>query len=225
MLGIREEPMQPLLTTLTAYLQDKHLLLILDNCEHLAAACAALAEALLSQVPKLWLLVTSRVILNIEGEAILNVPPLALPEDRPEDRSSTLPARLAEFPAVSLFLDRAQATQADFTLTVSECQALSRRFAASLTALPLAIELAVPCLNFLGVEEIAARLGDRFELLSEGRGSKVPHHRTLRAMVDWSYELLKDAERLLFNTLSVFSGGFALEAAVAVAGTVRHGRI
>ncbi len=219
-LGIREEPMQPLLTTLTAYLQDKHLLLILDNCEHLAAACAALAEALLSEVPKLWLLVTSRVILNIEGEAILNVPPLALPEDRPEDRSSTLPARLAEFPAVSLFLDRAQATQADFKLTVQNAGAVAQ-ICRQLDGLPLAIELAAPCLNFLGVEEIAARLGDRFELLSEGRGTKMPHHRTLRAMVDWSYELLKGAERSLFNILSVFSGSFALEAAVAVAGTTR----
>ena len=211
LLGVREEPQQPLLSTLTAYLQDKHLLLILDNCEHLIDACATLVDTLLHASPKLRVLVTSREILNIDGETVLDVPPLALPQDQ----RLTVPEKLLQFAAIQLFVDRAQATQPDFALTTRNAAAVTQ-ICQHLDGLPLAIELAAACLNLLAVEEIEARLEDRFELLIGSRRMELPHHRTLRAMVDWSYELLKGAGRTLFSSLSVFVGGFTLPAAVAV---------
>ena len=210
-LGVREETIHPVLTTLMAYLQGKHLLLILDNCEHLIQSCASLVAALLRSVPRLWILVTSRNILNMEGETVLEIPPLALPENQHKVGLK----RIARCAAIQLFVDRAQTVQPDFILTTKNASFVDK-ICRQLDGLPLAIELAAARLKLLTVEEIAARLDDRFQLLVGGSRTASPHHRTLRAAMNWSYELLDNKEQAFFNALAIFAGGFTLAAAVAI---------
>jgi len=209
--GVREEAGRPLVATLTDGLRPKRLLLLLDNCEHLVDACAALAEALLRACPHLRVLATSREPLGSAGETAWRVPPLAVPgAGRPPPLE-----RLTQYEAVRLFVDRARAVQPAFRVTDATAPALAR-LCHRLDGLPLALELAAARVRVLPVEQLLARLEDRFRLLTGGSRTALPRHRTLRAAVDWSYDLLDAPERALFARLSVFAGGWTLEAAEAV---------
>ncbi len=208
-LGAHEEPGFPLAETLAGTLRDKTLALILDNCEHLLEACAQAAGTLLQRCPSLVILATSREPLGIAGEMVYRVRPFSLPE-----RPAALPAEaLMGNEAVRLFAERAGA---DFDLT--EANALvTTELCKRLDGVPLAIELAAARAGVLPPEQMLDRLGDRFALLTGGSRAALPRHRALRALVDWSYDLLSEAEQVLFRRLSVFRGGWTLEAAEAVA--------
>jgi non-specific serine/threonine protein kinase len=209
-LGVREEAGLPVLTLLTNYLQGRSLLLVLDNCDHLIEGCARLAEALLRHCPNVQILATSRDVLGIAGERAWRVPPLTTPEAQP------LPPfkRLRRYEAVRLFVDRAATAKPGFELTQQNAAAVVR-VCQRLDGMPLAIELAAR-VSLLRVEQIAARLDDRFGLLTGGSRTALPRHRTLRAAIDWSYDLLPEVERRLLQRLAVFAGGWTLEAAEAV---------
>jgi predicted ATPase/DNA-binding CsgD family transcriptional regulator len=224
-LGVRQEPGRPLTATLADALRAERLLLVLDNCEHLIDACAALAHALLRAGPEPRILATSRQALGIAGETTFWVPSLSLaaPLDAPTVSApgeDEVPAPVAGTPpaqsdAVRLFVERARAVLPSFTLTdrnVSAVAEVCRR----LDGIPLAIELAAARVPVLSPEQIAARLGDRFRLLTGGGPTTLPRYRTLRALVDWSHDLLDEGERTLLRRLAVFAGGWTLEAAEAV---------
>jgi predicted ATPase/class 3 adenylate cyclase len=210
-LGVREEAGRQLTQTLVDYAKAKTLLLILDNCEHLLTACAELADSLLRACPNLRILANSREPLSIGGEFIYRVPPLSLPDPK------RLPSReqLAQFEAVKLFLDRAYAALPSFSMTDRNAVAVSQ-VCHQLDGIPLAIELAAARIKSLPVEQIATRLDDRFRLLTGGSRTALPRQQTLRALFDWSYDLLSDRERELFHRLSVFAGGLTLDAAEEV---------
>jgi non-specific serine/threonine protein kinase len=207
-LGVDERPGRPLTQTLAAWLAERRLLLLLDNCEHLADACAALAEALLRAAPGLRLLATSREPLRAAGEATWRVPPLALP---PAPEAAT-PADLAGADATRLFVERARAAASGFAPGARDAPAIAR-LCERLDGLPLAIELAAARTPALSVDQLLARLDDRFRLLTAGRRAAPPRQQTLRASLDWSYELLTAPERALFRRLAVFAGGWTLAAA------------
>ncbi len=196
-LGLREEVGQTPAGTLAAHLRPRHVLLVLDNCEHLVAAAAALAEELLRACPRLAVLATSREPLGVPGEATWRVPSLS-------------PAG-----ALALFTERARAVRPDFTVTGAEAAVLAQ-LCQRLDNIPLALELAAARTSALSVEEIAGRLDDRFRLLSGGARTAVPRQQTLRAMVDWTYDALSEAERRVFNRLAVFGSTFDLAAAEEV---------
>jgi predicted ATPase/class 3 adenylate cyclase len=210
-LGVREEPGRPFTQTLADYLRNKKLLLLLDNCEHLVDACARLADTLLRSCPDLQILATSREALGVPGERTYRLPSLGLPD----------PARLppmdvlAQFESVRLFRERAQLHQPAFAVTAANAPALAQ-VCHRLDGIPLAIELAAARVRSLPVEQIAARLDDRFRLLTGGSRTALPRQQTLRALMDWSYGLLTDGEKTLLRRVSVFSGGWTLEAAETV---------
>ena len=204
--NLSESPGMPLIAVLTNYLRAKELLLVVDNCEHLLGACAQLVSALLSACPKLQILTTSREALNISGETVWRVPSLALPDPA---RIPPL-AQLRQYDAIQLFVERAMAVAANWRLV--ENAAPAAQVCARLDGIPLAIELAAARLKVLSAQEIAARLDDRFNLLTSKSRTALPRHRTLRATMDWSYDLLSDAERSFLPRLSVFAGGFTLQA-------------
>jgi non-specific serine/threonine protein kinase len=214
-LGVCEQPHRPLLATLIDYLKDKHLLLVLDNCEHVVAACAELAERLLRFSPDLRIVATSREGLAVPGERLYRVPSLAVP---PLDQLPP-PEELGRYAAVALFAARAQEHQPDFVVTAQNALAVAQ-ICARLDGIPLAIELAAARLTVLPVEDIAMRLADRFQLLTGGPRTALPRHQTLQATLDWSYALLTEVERSLLRRLAVFAGGWSLEAAEAVCGAV-----
>ena len=209
-LGFREQTGAQTLTLLQDFLEPKRLLLIFDNCEHLIEACALLADALLHACPKLSILVSSREALGIEGEAPFRVPPLAIPN------LDQLPPveELKNFEAIRLFGDRAETISPGFLLTPANLPAVAL-ICKRLDGIPLAIELAAARVKLLQVEEIAKHLDDRFRLLTGGSRAALPRYQTLRASIDWSYELLSPAERILLQRLSVFAGSWSLEAAEA----------
>ena len=210
-LGIREVFDRPAISLLVDHLEEKHLLLIFDNCEHLLVACAGLAEKLLLASSGLYILATSREPLGVPGETTFLVPSLSLP-----DQVHWLPSsELAEYDAPALFVERAQAVLPAFRPTEQNASAILQ-LCRRLDGIPLAIELAAARVNVLTVEQIAARLDDRFNLLtSSNRAAVLPRHQTLQATIDWSYELLTEKDRVLFRRLAVFAGGFTLEAAEA----------
>ena len=210
-LEVREQPGQPLLTTLLTALKARRLLLVLDNCEHLVEACAHLAASLLRACPHLRLLATSREALGMAGETTWRVPSLALPD--PAHRPPL--DRLPQYDAVRLFLDRAQASRPGFALTPGNAAAVVQ-LCARLDGIPLALELAAVRVKVLPVEQLAAHLDDSLALLSGGNRTALPRHQTLRAAIDWSYDLLAEPEQVLLRRLAVFAGGFTLEAAEAV---------
>lgn len=202
---------------LQAFLKGKQVLIVLDNCEHLLAACAELADLLVRSAPGLKILATSREALGIAGEQIYPVRSLSLPEAQ-----QSLVELLKQSDAVHLFLDRALAVRPDFRITFENASAVVQ-ICARLDGIPLAIELAAARVNDLGVEQIATRLDDRFRLLTGGSRAALPRQRTLQAAIDWSYELLTDAERVLLRRLAVFKGGWTLDAAEYVcAGEARQ---
>ncbi len=209
--GVREQPGRALLDTLVDYLRARELLLVLDNCEHLVEASAHLAHSLLRGCPKLRILATSREALGTAGE----VPYRVLPLTRPDPRRVVSFEGLTQFDAARLFMERAVLSNPAFVVTDTNAPAVAQ-VCHRLDGIPLAIELAAARAKVLSVEQIAQRLDDRFRLLTGGRRTGLPHHQTLRAAVDWSYDLLSEEERLLFRRLSVFAGGFTLEAAEAV---------
>ena len=202
-LGVGEE-------ALFDYLEDKSTLLILDNCEHMVDGCAEFASTLLQRAPNVRLLATSQEALGITGETVHRVPSLSVP-DSPQ---STMEA-LIKCAAVRLFVERAATVQPGFALTDKNAVAVTQ-ITQSLDGIPLAIELAAARTNVLSAEQIADRLDDSFRLLTRGRRAAPPRHQTLRGAVEWSYQLLSEPERLLFDRLSVFRGGFTLEAAEEV---------
>ncbi|MES9605064.1 BTAD domain-containing putative transcriptional regulator [Actinomadura sp. NPDC000929] len=218
-LGLREAGMRPApgeqppdtVERLVTALEGRRVLLVLDNCEHVVAAVAELAHRLLSACPELRVLATSREALAITGEALRPLPPLELPPP------GAALAELPRYPAVRLFLDRAAAVRPGFAVDEGNAAAVLR-ICRALDGLPLAIELAAARLRSLPVAEVATRLDDRFRLLSRGNRTAPPRHQTLRAVVEWSWDLLDEAEQTLARRLTVFAGGLTLEAAMGVCG-------
>jgi predicted ATPase/class 3 adenylate cyclase len=212
-LGVREQSGCPLLETLINALKVRELLLVLDNCEHLVSACAEITQRLLAFCPQLRILATSREPLRINGETVRGVSPLSVPD------LATLatPSQVVESEAVRLFIERAKAISPGFGLTEANAQTIGF-ICRQLDGIPLAIELAAARANVLAVDQIAARIDDRLRLLTVGRRAAPARHHTLRATVDWSYELLSEPERRVFERLAVFAGGCSLEAAEAVCG-------
>jgi predicted ATPase/DNA-binding CsgD family transcriptional regulator len=205
-LGMREQVERSLTATLADALRSRQLLLVLDNCEHLLDACAMLADSLLRACPDLQMLATSRQALGIDGEIAYRVPSLSLSAPASTD---------APTEAVRLFVERAQAAVPGFTLTDRNASAVGQ-ICVRLDGIPLAIELAAARIAVLSPEQIAARLGDRFWLLTGGRRTAMPRHQTLQALLDWSYDLLDEREQVLLRRLAVFAGGWTLEAAESV---------
>jgi predicted ATPase/class 3 adenylate cyclase len=210
-LGVREEPQRPVAAALIEYLKPKTLLLILDNCEHVIDQCCQLADMLLQRCPSLKILATSREALAIPGEATYPVPALRLPDAR----HIPTPEGLTQFEAVRLFIERATAVQPRFAITRQNAPAVAQ-VCYQLDGIPLAIELAAARVRALPVEQIAQRLDDRFRLLTGGSRTALPRQQTLRATMDWSYDLLTDSERAVLRRLAVFAGGCSLSAAEAV---------
>ena len=210
-LSVPEQPGRPLVDSLVKFLRPKSSLLLLDNCEHLVAACGQLADMLLQSCPTLQIVATSRERLGIGGELAYRVPSLSLP--RPGHPPSL--ELLVQSEAVRLFIERASFSQAEFRVTSSILPAIVH-VCTRLDGIPLAIELAAGRLKALTVEQIAARLEDRFGLLTGGSRTALPRYRTLRAAMDWSYDLLADSERTLLRRIAVFAGGWTLGAAEAV---------
>ena len=197
---------------LVEHLRDRELLLVLDNCEHVQEAAAALAAELLSSCPGVRVLVTSRHALALPGEQVLTVPPLPLPKPG----AAGPPEALMHYDAVRLFVDRATASWSSFQITAVNRDALAE-LVRRLDGMPLAIELAAVRVRSLTVEQILDRLSDRFALLTHGSRAALPRQQTLQALLDWSHDLLEPGERLAWARASVFSGGFDLAALEAVA--------
>ena len=208
-LGLKEEPGRPVIDALTKYVRDLRLLIVLDNCEQVIHGCADVAKRLLQAGARVKVLASSRDYLRIAGETTYQVPTLSVPKKK-------IPLEaLAQHEAVRLFIDRAAAARHGFGLTEQNAAAVAD-ICYCLDGIPLAIELAAARVRALSVQEIAARLSDRFRLLVTGDQTVLPRQRTLRALIDWSYDLLSDKERMLFQRLSVFAGGWTLEAVEAV---------
>lgn len=209
-LGVKEEAGQAVTESLLAWVRDKRLLVILDNCEHVLHAAAALAKQLLQAAAGVKVLASSRDALQVAGEVTYPVPTLGVPAGDEVDA-----ATLSRHEAVRLFIDRATAAQAHFRLSDDNAAAVAE-ICRRLDGIPLALELAAARTRALAPQAIAARLHDRFRLLSTQDQTVLPRQRTLRALIDWSFDLLSPPERALFRRLAVFAGGFTLEAAEAV---------
>jgi predicted ATPase/Tfp pilus assembly protein PilF len=212
-LHLEEEAHRPLLTTLTDRLKRRRLLLVLDNCEHLVASCAALVDALLRGCPEVRVLATSRETLRVPGERAFRVPALPLPNP------DTLPdfGALSAYGAVELFLQRARDRLPDFALNAHNMESVVA-ICARLDGIPLAIELAAARVGVLSTTAIADRLDARFALLTEGPRTALPRQQTLQATLDWSYGLLDTTEQALLRQLAVFANGWTLAAAETVCG-------
>jgi predicted ATPase/tetratricopeptide (TPR) repeat protein len=217
-LGLSEEPGRPHVETLAAHLRHRLFLLVLDNCEHVIESAAALTAELLTVCGHLTILATSRETLGLPCEQTFRVPPLSLPgpDDLPEARRN--PGELlGRFEAISLFRQRAALIHPGFEITATNLD-VAAEICRQLDGIPLAIELAAARTGLLSLEQIAARLSDRFRLLRGGTRGVLPRQQTLKALVDWSYDLLTEEEQGLLRALSVFSGGHTLEAAEEVFG-------
>lgn len=210
-LGLKEQPSKTAIETLVDHVENKHLLLVLDNCEHVLDAARDLSTRLLDRCPDARILATSREILGIDGEAIHVVPTLSTPAAG--EGSSLDVMRSSE--AVELFVDRARAIDPGFTLTGDNAATIAE-ICRRLDGIPLALELAAARTRVLSVDEISSRLDQRFKILDRGTPSALPRHRTLRGLIEWSYELLDEREQMIFRRLAVFGGGWTLEAAEAV---------
>jgi predicted ATPase/DNA-binding XRE family transcriptional regulator len=209
-LGLRDAGEQPLRDRMVVHLRDKELLLLLDNCEQVAQAAPQVTE-LLGMCPRLTALATSRAPLHVRGEQEFNVPPLTLP-----DAAQAMdPAALATVPAVALFVQRARAVRLDFDLTAANAATVAA-LCARLDGLPLALELAAARLNLLSLATLLSRLDRQREVLSSESRDLPERQRTLRATLDWSYDLLDSAAQTLFRRLAVFAGRCELEAAEAL---------
>ena len=216
-LGVKEEAGHGIAEALLKHVEDRQLLLLLDNCEHLASACAALVKELLRVGPQLKVLASGREPLQVAGEKTYPLSSLRLPD--PQQRATV--ATLTQSAAARLFVDRAMAAQPTFRVTEANATAIAD-ICCRLDGIPLALELAAARTRSLSVETMAARLSDRFRLLTGGDRTALPRQQTLRACIDWSYDLLTDTERVLLRRLAVFAAGWTLAAAesVGAGGTV-----
>jgi len=217
-LGVHEDPGRSLLGTLADALRGRRLLLIIDNCEHLIGACADLAAALLRSSAHVHIFATSREALGILGEVTWPVPPMELPD---LERLWALDAitamqNLLESESVRLFVERARSVVSSFALSTDNAEAIAN-ICRRIDGISLAIELAASRVRVLSVDQISRRLDDRFRLLTGGSRTAMPRHQALQAALDWSYELMVEAERGVLRRLAVFAGGFHLEATEAVA--------
>jgi predicted ATPase len=203
---------------LTKYIGSQSLLLILDNCEHLIEACARLTENLIQACPKLRVLASSREAFGIAGEQPYRVPSLPFPDPK------HLPAldEIATSESVRLFIERVKTFVPSFTLTEKYASSVAQ-ICCRLDGIPLAIELAAARVKVMSVEQMASRLGDIFNLLTSGSRTALPRQQTLRALIEWSYDLLSDSEKSLFRELAAFSGGWSLEAAESVCSVEQSG--
>jgi non-specific serine/threonine protein kinase len=218
-LGLSAQPDVPFTDALVDFLRPKRMLLILDNCEHLVEVCAGLADTLLGECEHLRVLATSRETLAVAGEVNWAVPSLTVPDSGP----MADPERLGRYEAVALFVERARLRVPTFGLTPENAEAVAD-ICRKLDGIPLAIELATARMGVLSVEQISGRLEDALGFLRTGDRTTVPRHRTLRATLDWSHELLSEPEHALLRRLSVFIGGWTLEAAEAV-GAAKDGLV
>ena len=217
-LGLSDRSARWAVASLADYLENRQVLLVLDGCEHLADACAVMADALLRGCPRLRIIATSRHVLGVAGEVTIAVPPMTVPAmDGPNE-----PGELLRFEAVRLFAERGAAVLPGFTVDAGNGAAVAG-VCRALDGIPLAVELAAVRLRSLSPEQILARLGSRFQLLSGGGPARQPQHRTLQAALEWSYELLTDAEQAMWRRVSVFAGSFDLDAAEAVCAVGRVG--
>jgi class 3 adenylate cyclase len=210
-LSLREEPGRPLLATITDYLKDRTVLILVDNCEHVLDEAARVVDTILRACPKVKIVATSREALGVGGEQSYRIPSLALP---PTGAMPTV-SELETCESVRLFLDRAMLAQPAFRLTPTNSEPIAR-ICRRLDGIPLAIELAAARTRALAPDQIASRLDDRFRLLTGGSRTALPRQQTLRAMIDWSYDLLSPKEQALLQRLSVFAGGWTLESAEKV---------
>ncbi|HLF28682.1 MAG TPA: tetratricopeptide repeat protein [Anaerolineae bacterium] len=212
-LELREQSERPVIDSLSDYLHGRRLLLVLDNCEHLLQPCAELIQRLLQACPDLSVLATSREAIGITGESAWMVPSLSAPDPQQlSTHTADLVPALLQYEAIRLFVERASAVQPTFALTTQNALTVAQ-ICHRLDGIPLAIELAAARLKALTVEQIAARLDDRLNLLTVGSRTALPRHQTLRGAIDWSYGLLSEIERVLLAHLSVFAHGWTLEAA------------
>jgi predicted ATPase/class 3 adenylate cyclase len=209
--GLNEQAGKPAVELLKEYLRDKRSLIVLDNCEHLVDASAKVTDILLNAAPELKILASSREALGVRGELSYPVPSLSSPDIK------NLPVieKLSQYEAVRLFIDRASLVSPNFAVDKDNAPFIAQ-ICYHLDGIPLAIELAAARVKMLTVEQISNRLDDRFRLLTGGARTALPRQQTLRALIDWSYDLLSENERLLLCRLSVFSGGWSIEAAEAV---------
>ncbi|MBT9486769.1 MAG: tetratricopeptide repeat protein [Rubrivivax sp.] len=209
--GLKEQPGQHLTQTIAEHLAHKHLLLVLDNAEHVLEACAQITDAVLRASARLSVLVTSRERLGIVGELTYRVPPLSAPDPA----LLATPERVWACESARLFIERARLQQPQFAVTAGNAAALAS-ICHRLDGIPLAIELAAARVRWMPVEEVGRRLDQRFNLLTDGSRTALPRHQTLRSLIDSSYDLLSGAERTLLCRVSIFVGGWALEAAEQV---------
>ena len=212
-LNVQEQPGRNILDTLFDYLRHKELLLLLDNVEHLVRDCAEVTANLLEHCPNITILVTGREALFISGETTLQIPSLSLPARNGEISFEEI--CLSE--GVQLFMERAKAVRPDFEINPKNAPAISE-IVKRLDGIPLALELAASRMRMLTVEQIADRLNDRFRLLTGGHRTALPRQQTLQALIDWSWNLLEEEEQLLLRRLSVFAGGWNINAAQAIVG-------
>lgn len=206
--GLKEDQSKTMEETLCDYLKNKQILIILDNCEHLIDECSALTEKLLSEVPGLKMIATSREALKCRGEYIYNLLPLGLPD--PTEIISA--EKFSQYEAVKLFIERATSIDSKFSVNNDNAAAVAG-ICQKLDGIPLAIELAAARINSLSVHKIYERLDDRFTLLTAGKRTALPRQQTLRALINWSYDLLSEQEKILWKRLSVFIDGWTLNAA------------
>ena len=221
-LEVKEEAGRPVAEALVKYVRDRRMLIILDNCEHLVQACAELAKQLLQAGEQVKILASSREPLHVAGEMVYQVPALALPNWHPKVALDAL----TQCDAVRLFVDRTIAVQPGFQVDAQNASAVAE-ICRRLDGIPLAIELAAARMHAFSAETIAARLGDCFRVLTGGDKTVLPRQQTLRASIDWSYDLLAIPERVALRRLAVFAGGWSLEAAEAVCagGDVEEGAV
>jgi predicted ATPase len=216
---IKEQPDSTLIQIVTHYLRSKNLLLILDNCEHLITACSGIVEQILKSTEHVTILSTSREALNVYDEVALRVPSLSLPQNDKELSAD----ELNHYEAIQLFVTRAKSKQQEFLLSDQNAQPVLQ-ICKRLDGIPLAIELAASRIGVFNPEVIVERLDDRFRLLTGGSRTALERHKTLQATIDWSYDLLSDQEKEIFHLLSVFVGGFDLEAYESICGAVTGNR-
>lgn len=210
-LGLVDRPARRNIEVLADFLQDRQVLLVLDNCEHLVAECAAVCAVLLRAAPKLRILATSREPLRVTGEHIFTVPPLAVPDSQ----LSGMAESSSRYDAMTLFVERAKTVRPDFALTADNRQLLAR-VCERLDGVPLAIELATARVPALSLEQILALLENQHELPANGERAECSRHRTMRTAMDWSFQLCSAEERLLWARLAIFAGTFDLDAAESV---------
>ena len=210
-LGVKEQAGKSLTQALTEAIAPKHMLVLLDNVEHVLGACALLVDSVLRACARIVILVTSRERLGIAGELTYRVPSLSVPDPKKD----TTPEQISTFESARLFIERARLQRPHFALTNDNAPALAS-ICHRLDGIPLAIELAAPRVRSMSVEELSKRLDQRFGLLTGGSRTALPRHRTLRSLIDWSYDLLSNAEKALLNRVSVFSGSWTFEAAEQV---------